>query len=242
MKRWMRFMVLAVIPAVVLTSCDEDDDDNLPVQEEEAMVMVVHASPDAGTVNLLVDNQAVGSGLSYPSNTGYLEVESGMRNIKVNAGGATVIEENLTLEEDQHYSVFAAGTADAQDNADLELVVLEDDLTAPASGSAKIRFVHLSPDAPAVDIVNITDPANEAVVFNAQTYANANGSFTTVPAGTYSLEVRLDADDTVVPLPGLTNLQLESGKIYTVFAKGYVTAPTGNTNTLGVEIIEHETM
>jgi hypothetical protein len=36
--------------------------------------------------------------------------------------------------------------------ATIEALVLEDNLTSPASGKAHIRFIHLSPDAPAVDI------------------------------------------------------------------------------------------
>ncbi|HMT12625.1 MAG TPA: DUF4397 domain-containing protein, partial [Ignavibacteria bacterium] len=45
-------------------------------------------------------------------------------------------------------------------------------------------------------------------------------AFTAVDAGTYNLEVRLANTLTVVlPLNGVT---LEAGKIYTVFARGFV--------------------
>ena len=44
--------------------------------------------------------------------------------------------------------------------------------------------------------------------------------FTPLAAGTYDLEVRLEGTETsLLDLPGIT---LEDGKIYTVFAKGFV--------------------
>lgn len=236
MKKWMRLMMLAAVPTVMLTSCDEDGDDNIVVDEEEARVMVVHASPDAPGVDLFVDDTKVNtSALTFPNNTGYLTVPAGTRAIRVNAAGTTttVIDGDIDFDDDESYTIFATGSLGSND---IQPLVLEDDLTAPASGSAKVRFVHLSPDAPAVDIVNVTDAANEAVLFDAQEFRDASG-FTSVPAGTYNLEVRLDADGTTV-LP-LNGIQLQSGKIYTIFARGFVQAPEGNTNTLGAQIIEH---
>lgn len=240
MKKWMRFMVLAVLPVAMLTSCDDDDDDTIPpVQTGEAMVMVVHASPDADAVDFLVDDEVAGANLSYPDNTDYLTVEAGDRDLKVNAAGTqtTVLNTDFDFDDEKFYTVFAAGTVAEDDDADLSLLVLTDDLSAPASGNAKVRFVHLAPDAPAVDIVNVTDPANESVLFDAQSYRDAT-AFASVPAGTYNLEVRTDNGGTaVLPLNGIV---LEAGKIYTVFANGFVAPPTGNTNTLGAEIIEHK--
>jgi hypothetical protein len=241
MKKWMRFMVLAAMPVALLTSCDDDDDDTIaPGQTDEAMVMVVHASPDAGAVDLLVDDEVAGANLSYPDNTDYLTVEAGDRDLKVNAAGTqtTVLNTTFDFDDDDFYTVFALGTIAEDDDADLGLLVVTDDLSAPATGNAKVRFAHLSPDAPDVDIVNVTDPANESVLFDAQSYRDVT-AFASVPAGTYNLEVRTDAGGTaVLPLNGIV---LEAGKIYTVFANGFVTPPTGNTNALGAEIIEHKT-
>ncbi|WP_018476815.1 DUF4397 domain-containing protein [Pontibacter roseus] len=226
MKKWMKLMLLAVLPALVLTSCDDDDEDI--TINDMAMVMVVHASPDAPGVDLLVDNSKVNTtALTYPNNTPYLEVESGRRNIKVNAAGTStsVIDANLDLDANTNYSVFAANTLSA-----IEPVVLEDDLTTPAAGKAHIRFVHLSPDAPAVDIAVTNGP----VLFSNRTFKSAT-AFTPVDAGTYNLEVRLAGTNTVVlPLP---NVQVANGRIYTVFAKGFVAPPSGNTNSLGAQII-----
>jgi hypothetical protein len=69
-----------------------------------------------------------------------LQVEAGTRNIKVNVSGTstTVINADLALSKDQNYSVFAIDSV-----SKISALVLTDDLTAPASGKAHVRFVHL---------------------------------------------------------------------------------------------------
>ncbi|MFD2512884.1 DUF4397 domain-containing protein [Pontibacter locisalis] len=228
MKNWMKILFMAVMPAMLFVSCDDDDDD-LDLLEDSAQVMVVHASPNAPAVDLYVDNQKVNaSALNYPNNTGYLDVEAGNRNIKVTPAGAgvndAVINANVDLDEDVFYSVFAADVVSS-----IEPVVLVDDLTEPAAGRAHVRFVHLSPDAPAVDIAVQNGP----VLFSNIEFKE-NTAFMPVNAGSYTLEVRPTGSSNAVLTP---TVNLVEGGIYTIFAKGFVTPPAGNNNTLGAEVI-----
>jgi hypothetical protein len=226
MEKWMKLLLVAVMPVLFLTSCDDDDDDINT--DETAMVMVVHASPDAPGVDLLVDNAKVNTApLTFPGNTGYLDVQAGKRNVKVNAAGTstTVIDANLDLEKNESYSVFAINTLSA-----IEPLVLEDDLDAPAAGKAHVRFVHLSPDAPAVDIAVTNGP----VLFSNRAFKSAT-EFSPVDAASYDLEVRLAGTNTVVLT--VPDVQLANGRIYTIFARGFVAPPAENDNGLGAEII-----
>lgn len=210
------------ISLVMLSSCKKDEE----VTKSYAKVLVTHASPNAPGVDLLVDNSKQNTAaLSFPSNTGYLQVEAGTRNIKVNVSGTstTVINADLPLSKDQNYSVFAIDSV-----SKISALVLTDDLTAPASGKAHVRFVHLSPNAPAVDVA----VTGGAVVFGNKAFKDYT-AFTPLDAGTYNLEVRVAGTSTVaLPLPGIT---LQAGKIYTVFAKGFL-GGTGSA-ALGAEII-----
>lgn len=221
--------MVAAVPALFLAGCDDDDDGVDLV--EEAEVMVVHASPDAPGVDLLVNDVKVNnSPLTFPNNTGYLELPAGTQNIKVNAAGTTttVINADLNLERDKDYTVFAINTLD-----NIEALVLEDDLSDPASGMSHVRFVHLSPDAPAVDIAVQGGP----VLFSNRAFKSAT-PFTPVSAGTYTLEVRPAGSTTAVLT--IPNVELRSGDIYTVFARGFLSPPEGNTNTLGAQVIVNE--
>lgn len=223
-RKYLSMFFMVVFGVTVFAACSDDENTVAPVQET-ALVKVIHASPDAPGVDLLVDNMVAGTNLTFPNNTGYLSVNSGTRNVKVNVTGTstTVIEANLPIMTNKNYSVFAVNAV-----ANLEPIVLEDDLSTPASGKAHVRFIHLSPDAPAVDIT-LTDGT---VVFGDYIFKEAS-AFTPLDAGTYNLQVRLAGTSSVVL--DLPNISLSAGKIYTVFAKGFV-AGTG-AQALGAQII-----
>jgi hypothetical protein len=173
----------------------------------------------------VVDNTTVKTNLNFPDNTGYLAVPAGTRNVKVNVTGTstTVIGADLPVMAGASYSVFAVDSVSR-----ISPLVVADDLSAPASGNAHVRFIHLSPNAPAVDIAVTGGP----VVWGNRKFKEFT-SFTPLAAGTYNLEVRLAGTSTVVlPLPGIT---LQSGKIYTVFAKGF--AGGAGAQALGAQII-----
>lgn len=215
--------IVAMLSLFLLAGCGDDDNPTAP-GPAAARVNVVHASPDAPAVDLLVDGVAKGTGLAFPNNTGYLDVTSGARNVRVNVSGTstTVINADLTLTAGASYSVFATDSV-----ASLSPLVLTDDLTAPATGKAHVRFVHLSPNAPAVD-VGVT---GGGVVFANRSFQQFT-AFTPLDAGTYDLEVRLAGTSTVVlPLPGIA---LQAGKLYTVFARGFVGG--AGAQALGAEI------
>jgi len=225
MFRIARFslVVLAAVAALSLAGCGDDSNPTAPAAK--ARVMAIHASPDAPAVDLIVDGAVAGTGLAFPNNTPYLEVPAGTRNVKVNVGGTTttVINANVAVSSGASYSVFANGPVSS-----IGALVIADDLTAPAAGKAHVRFVHLSPDAPAVDVAVTGGP----VLFANKSFQQYS-AFTPVDAGTYDLEVRLAGTGTVaLPLPGIT---LQAGKIYTVFARGF--ASGSGAQALGAQII-----
>lgn len=222
--------LLVVAFGLTLTACSDDDDDNpMAPGTPNSMVMVVHTSPDAPGVDILVDDSKALSNLTFPNNSGYVQIPSGDRNIKVNVvnTATTVIEADLSLNADVNYSVFAVNQV-----ASIEPLVLADDLTAPAAGKAHVRFIHLSPDAPAVDIAVTGGP----VVFPDVEFKEVSG-FTPLDAASYNLEVRVAGTSTVVL--SLPNIALQAGKIYTVFAKGFASGgnPAIDDDDLGAAII-----
>jgi hypothetical protein len=88
-----------------------------------------------------------------------------------------------------------------------------DDRDGGAFGEALVRFVHFSPDAPAVDIVVEGGPT----LFSDVAFRGLAG-YDPVAAGTYDLEVRLsDGGGLALSVPGV---QLGGSESYTVFAIG----------------------
>lgn len=219
-----------IVLTTMIVGCSDDTNPTTTTPVSKANVMVTHASPNAPGVDLLVDGIVAGTNLTFPNSTAYLSVNSGTRNIKVKVTGTpdTVIKADVPFEKDVNYSIFAVDSV-----TKISPVVVTDNLTMPASGKSHIRFFHFSPNAPAVDVAVTGGP----VLFSNRTFNKTVTStemvFTPVDAGTYNLEVRLAGTTTVVlSLPGIV---LGNGKIYTVFAKGFV-GGTG-TQALGAQII-----
>src|SRR5687768_1793805 len=136
-----------LLASLALAACDDDDDPTAPVAT--AQLRVVHASPDAPNVDVLVDDAAALTNVPFKAASEYLSVPSGARNLKVRAAGTStvVIDQNATVVEGRAYTVLATGRV-----ASIAPLVLEDDLTNPASGNIRLRLVHASPTAGNVDI------------------------------------------------------------------------------------------
>ena len=228
MKKAILKLTGILMLSVFVVSCDKDDDDD---DMEQAQVMVVHASPNAPAVDVRINNAVALSGVAFPSNSAYTAVNAGTTNIKVSPAGTTtyVIDANVNLAANTNYSVFAVDSVNK-----IKAAVVTDNLATPASGKAHVRFFHFSPNAPAVDIAVTGGPvlfANRT--FNDQAANTALANFTPVDATTYNLEVRLAGTNTVVL--SIPNVALATGKIYTVFAKGFVTGTAAQA--LGAQVI-----
>lgn len=188
-----------------------------PTQEargqDEARIRVAHASPDAPAVDILVDDMVALDGVAYRQVTEYAVLPAGSHNIKVVPAGQTepvVIEADLDLTAGTDTTVAALGAL-----AEIQPLVLTDDNAAPEAGKAHVRFVHASPDAPAVDVFVKNGP----VLFADVAFGEV-GAYVPVDADVYDIEVRVAGSDTVAL--DVSSLVLRDGNVYTVFAMGLV--------------------
>jgi hypothetical protein len=209
----LKFLTLLLAATAMTAACSDDDDNTGP--EGESRVRVVHASPDAPDVDVLVDDAEVLGDVPYLAASDYLEVPPGQRNLKVNAAGTatTVIDADVTLTDGTDYTVIAAGPVSG-----IAPIVLQDDNSAPAAGNVKVRAIHGAPSAPAVDIY-ITAPGAD---IQAETPALTGVEFGDVadyieaPAGDYQVRVTPTGTKTVVIDSG--TLTLAGGQVRTAIA------------------------
>jgi hypothetical protein len=201
-----RLLVVSAILVLVLASAT-----TVLAADGQARARVVHASPDAPAVDVWVNGAVAFSNAPFKGITDYASLDPGSYSVQVSPTGATepiVIDATLDLAADTDYTVVAVGLL-----ADIEPLVLVDNNSAPAAGKAHVRFVHASPDAPAVDIAVAGGP----VLFSNVPFKGV-GDYLPVDAGTYDLEARLAGTETVaLSVPGVA---LEAGKVYTIFAMG----------------------
>ena len=176
----------------------------------QAMVRVLHASPDAPAVDVYVNGQQVLQGVTYKQQSDYLPLPGGQYQIDIYPAGNTdqaVLSQNVTVEAGNKYTVAAAGTLDQ-----LRLIAVADS-DGVSSGKAKVRFWHLSPNAPAVDVA----VKGGDVLFRNVPFGKAT-RYLTLPPTTADLEVRVAGTNQVaLTVPGVT---LQPNQAYTAVAVG----------------------
>lgn len=195
--------------SLIFSSCLKDLN-NEP--QQAAALNVVNASPGPLTLNFYLDNGLVnGPALSFGQESSYILANVGTRKFDAARAGSneSLIADTLSLETDQYYSVFITG-----ENATLSTFVTEDDLTAPATGKAKIRFINLSPDGGTLSL-GIKDGTG---LFPGQMYKTAT-EFISVDPSAYMLTL-INADGSIA---NETSLEIVAGRSYTVWAGGLKT-------------------
>jgi hypothetical protein len=94
----------------------------------QARLRVIHAAPDAGPVDILVNNQVVLSNVPFAAISNYLAVPAGTYDVKVNAAGTstTAIEATVVATAGNNYSAVAIGSLKTAATNPLALKVLID--------------------------------------------------------------------------------------------------------------------
>ena len=218
MKRLMSVVMALGLVMVMATSA--------LAAEGKARVRVIHASPDAPAVDVWVNGAPAFKNAPFKGITPYAELAGGNYDVQVVPAGATtpvVIKGTLGFGAGKDYSVIAVGKL-----ANIAPLVLEDNNAIPENGKAHVRFIHASPDAPAVDIAVKNGP----VLFKNVAFKGV-GEYLPVAAGTYDLEVRLAGTSTVaLSVPGV---KLDNQTVYTVFAMGLAGGQPSLTAVLSVD-------
>jgi len=225
----IKALISLAILSCSLASCSKDDDNFTP--PEISGLSVIHASPTTEKLDFYVENTKENTAdFAYTNKIDYLNLYSGNRKLVVTKKGLTtpLLSENFSLEAQKGYSLFVYDKFDA-----LKFLMLKDDLTAPAATKAKVRFVHLSPDAPAL---NLAIAGKDTDLFTDKSF-KGNTDFVSIdPAEKVTFNVKKKADNAVVAT--LADVKIEAGKIYTIWVKGLVAA-TDDTK-LGAVIFTHK--
>jgi hypothetical protein len=185
---------------------------------DEAKLRVAHASPDAPAVDVYVNGAKAIAGLEFREVSGYLEVPAGDYDVAVNVAGTdTMVFGPVTLSlAAEDYTAVALGEV-FSDDTEFTVSIFEDTNGANIGGDeSRIRAVHASPDAPAVD-VTVNDDA--LTVFDDVAFGESSG-YAVVPAGTYEVEIRPGTGGAPVFEAEVT---FDGRSTYTAFAMGYLT-------------------
>lgn len=175
-------------------------------------VRVLHAVPDAPNVDVYVNDEIMTRNLGFGDYTPYVSLPAAQYHIAIYPAGSKdspVLNNSLEVRNNSATTVAAVGTLDT-----ISLLGIPDSTMPITTGEAMVRFSHLSPNAPAVDI---TLP-DGTVLFDDVSFKELT-SYIGVPPMNYTLQVRLaGTPDVVLTVP---NVRVEPNKRYTVYAIGF---------------------
>jgi Domain of unknown function (DUF4397) len=180
--------------------------------QEEAKIRVGHFSPDAPPVDIYLDNRKTFAQVRFPLMSAYTPVAAGKHVIDIRAAGSAATDPALIsvpaeFKAGKPYLVAALGPAAA-----LQGSLIEDDLTPPAKGKAKVRVLHAAVGGDNVDVV----VAGSTTLFKDVAFSKA-APYAEVEATKYDLSVRKAGTPDQIVGKVVT---LQSGGVYTIVAIG----------------------
>jgi len=237
------FAVLLITAAGSGVAQETSQPDETPTEQPESgpesdnttSVRVVHVSPVVPPVNVSVEDQSVAENASFGAVGNYQTVEAGEVEVEfVNAGtDDELAESDVTLEPDSAYTVLIVGEQN-DSTVQFDPIILQDTIAIPAESNASFRFVHGSPNMPAVD-VTVAD-SNRTLAENVT--FRQDGPYVSVPAGNVTVEIREATADSSGTVLARSNLSLANRSANTVYAFDSGETDTQNETSIAVGISE----
>ncbi len=193
--------IALLLSITALTSCSKKNE-----VTGTAYVQITNASQTASPIDFYIDNTKKNtSALAFTQSSGYLSVSSTDHPalIKSSASGVTAASFNISPQPNVYYTIFYFGANTA---------AYQDDMTAPQTGKARIRFMNLNLGY--TTNVDLGVSGGSLLVTNLIP-ALASSYIDVTPGTTFSLYA---TGTTTVLLSIPTNLQ--AGHIYTIYTSG----------------------
>jgi hypothetical protein len=225
----MKVTGLLSLIVLVLASCRKDNAN--PNVASLSNIAFVHASPG----NIVYDFK-VNSDKSNPQSVAYSKyidyglISSGKSEFNIFEKGSNqaAAKSVFDLKPKTAYSIYITDIP-----SKVNLLLTEDDLSRPATGKAKIRFINLSPDAGSLDLSILGDTT---AIFTKTSFKSNTAFLQVNPSTAIGFAI---SDSTKTSVATSPKYRLEQGKIYTVIAKGLKSA-ADTTTKLAVGMITNK--
>jgi len=195
--------LLIALALTLLAACDDDRHGYypgpLPPQGPQASLQIVHASPDAPPVNVLIDGTLAIKDLDYGQGTGEQQLSAGSHTLEVQAltpGTPTTVigPTTVTLTANTDYVVAAEGPV-----ASLSAQTFPHALASVGPTTTQVQVLHAAPNAPSVSVY-VTAPGadlSSSTPFGTAAFEGAIGP-AQIASGQY--EIRVTAAGTTTPV------------------------------------------
>jgi hypothetical protein len=189
-------------------------DPNFPlyrVPSVSSYIRIFHASPNTSAVDIFLDDALIVRRITYKNFSPYLKIMPGKHNVKVYKSGIRqipIINTNIDILSKNIITVSAIGML-----PEISLLPIIEPSQSRIQGKAYIRFSHLSPNAPNLDVTF----ENDKKIFTNVGYKTTT-NYIAVNPGIHTFNVNLTSNgERVIYVP---NTKLLPNKIYTLYAVG----------------------
>jgi hypothetical protein len=195
--------------AISISSCEKNDVD----EGGSVNLKVVNASPNSTGMSFILANTVlVSGGLDFTESSDYINTNAGSRMVaqfRTEGSSANFASGELWIFRDLTYTVYLAG-----EGSNARVKFYQDNLSAPASGKARVKFLDFSNGIPAN--INIKNGAGNNLVTNL--IRDIPSSYQDIDSGALSLQIYDTALKTSVG--SFDAGTLAAGKIYTIYITG----------------------
>ncbi|MCZ4225294.1 DUF4397 domain-containing protein [Pedobacter rhodius] len=191
---------LLLITAIIFSSCAKTETADSTI----SYLRVINASPSLATYNVYLSGSLINSAaLPFAGSISYTSRTAGTYNLKFTSGSSveSLYTKDITMNAEASYSYYLVNKP-----GQLDGLLVSEDLSTGSTDKAYVRFINLSPDAPALDLVK----TGTTTSYGTNKAYKTAGGFVEIAAGTYSLDAKETTSGTV-----------RTTKTDAVFAAGY---------------------
>lgn len=223
-SRNLTICAFALFLTATLNGCKKEEETN----PTAAFLRVVNASPSAPTYNVYFNGSILTTAaLPYAGGVAYGSYAAGSYNIKFTSANSTesLLTKTVTLSPSTYNSYYLINRSGALDG-----LSISDDLTATSADKAYIRFINLSPDAPALDLVKTGETSS---LTSNKPYKAVSG-FIAVDAGANTFDAKETSTGTIKASLAST---LIAGYHYDIICGGLVSPADDSERAINLQAI-----
>lgn len=228
-----KLIIAAVLLLMVtLGGCSLNSNSDPRPTTPQAGVAFFHAAPASPGVDVIMDNVTISAtAFTYGSFSGYLPVTPGSRSLRFTSVGdhSTQLDTSINVLQDVSYSFVLYNKGSKCKS----IMITDVPQTFASTSAIMIRFLHVSPDTPAVKAVIV----GETKHLSDDTDVTEVTDFTEYPFKNITIEVRSLADDHVII--STTFEPTTPHQYFTVALTGYQNPPANNNNKLALTVINN---
>jgi major membrane immunogen (membrane-anchored lipoprotein) len=222
------YTLLTIAAVTLISACGKSDETPINI----GSFSVYNASPTFSTYDIYLNGSRLNSAaLPFGGGVKYTQLAQGTYDAKFTVAGETTsiyTKTGISIGNSAFTTLYLTGTTGNFDG-----VLVPDDFGSPAADKAYVRFINLSPDAPALDL-KIKDGA---VVTTNKAY-KAYGGFTAVDPGAKIFEIKETVSGNVKST--LESATLGKATFYTIISRGKLTPAGPLERSFGGQVIVHQ--